>query len=135
MSDPAAPRRLHAMGLGEGSGSDVEFDYKAFLYWPATGLTMLPLSRYSYDEATKTEDVFVGAVGVDVDVENGFRSVGEVSHGKPTWTDEEGADYRWPGIRRSVVVGDTVYTLSERGLMGSDLTTLAERSWLAFPQG
>ncbi|HSH59493.1 MAG TPA: hypothetical protein VK988_07605 [Acidimicrobiales bacterium] len=35
-------------------------------------------------------------------------------------------------IRRSLVVGDAVLTLSEDGLLASDLRTLDDRSWLAF---
>jgi hypothetical protein len=35
-------------------------------------------------------------------------------------------------IRRSMVVGDRLLTLSETGLQGSDLSSLDERGWLAF---
>lgn len=65
---------------------------------------------------------------------DGPRTLGEVSHGAPDWQGDGSGDPRWPGIRRSVAVGDVVYTLSERGVKGSDLATLDERSWLAFPQ-
>lgn len=77
----------------------------------------------------------MGAVGVEVDAAEGFTSLGEISHGAPSWTGEPTDDPRWPGIRRSVVVGETVYTLSERGVKASAVSTLAERAWLPFPAG
>jgi hypothetical protein len=54
----------------------------------------------------------VGRSAIDV--------VGTVSHGGPE------------PVRRSLVVGTTLYTLSEAGLKGSSLTTLAPRSWVKF---
>jgi hypothetical protein len=36
------------------------------------------------------------------------------------------------GIRRSLVVGDVLYTLSDGGLKGSSLGTFATRSWVDF---
>ena len=36
------------------------------------------------------------------------------------------------GIRRSLVVGDVLYTLSDGGLKGSSLGTFATRSWTDF---
>ena len=47
--------------------------------------------------------------------------------------DEEWYQHGWAAqIRRSLVVGDTLFTLSERGLKGSDLETLAETVWIEF---
>ena len=36
-------------------------------------------------------------------------------------------------IRRSLVVGDGVYTVSDNGVLASSLATLVERGWAAFP--
>ena len=36
-------------------------------------------------------------------------------------------------VRRSLVVGDSVLTVSENGVKESSLATLAERGWAAFP--
>ncbi len=37
-----------------------------------------------------------------------------------------------PMIMRSVVVGSSVFTVSERGVMASDLTTLSQAAWVPF---
>ena len=42
---------------------------------------------------------------------------------------------RHPGsapVRRSLVVGDALYTVSDAGIMASDLLTLAPRGYAAF---
>ena len=124
VSDPTAPTRIAQAGLGEGTYSDVEFEHRAFLHWTATGTTVLPISRYTYDPESEKEDFFVGAAGFDVSASS-IDEIAEISHG------DESAD-RWPGILRSVVVEDTLYTLSDLGLKGSDISTLTERSWTAF---
>jgi hypothetical protein len=36
------------------------------------------------------------------------------------------------GVHRSLVVGDTLFTLSDGGLEASGLDDLAERAWLPF---
>ena len=129
VSDPAAPTRIAQATLAEGTYSDVEFDHRAFLHWPATGTTVLPISRYTYDEATQTEDYFVGAAGFDVGTD-AISHIADISHGSP---DMEGSENEaWPGIRRSLVIGGIVYTVSERGLMGSEMETLTRDSWTSF---
>ncbi len=60
-------------------------------------------------------------LGVDGDR---LAGVGVVSHpqGQP-----------WRGqIRRSLVVGDTLWTVSAAGVMASDLDTLRQRAWVPF---
>jgi hypothetical protein len=111
--------------MEEGASSEVEFDARAFLHWPATGLSMIPVSSWSWDERTETESWFAGAIGLTVDRADGFDEVGTVTHGR--------SEFDWAAqIRRSLVIGDTLFTVSEAGLMASDLDTLEEMAWLAF---
>lgn len=149
VSDPTAPRRLHRTTV-EGGSSEVEYDHRAFLYWPATGLVMLPIQRWSWDEETQTEERFIGAIGWRMTTTSGFEEVGRLTHddgsssggGDPapaqeTSSEEPAADeplgeWRDPAIRRSIVIRDALYTLSDHGVMTSDLRTLDERAWLGF---
>ena len=46
---------------------------------------------------------------------------------------DPGLNYRKPApIRRSLVAGQTLFTLSGAGLKGSDLASLSEISWTSF---
>ncbi|HUR22665.1 MAG TPA: beta-propeller domain-containing protein [Acidimicrobiales bacterium] len=134
VSDPASPKRLAHTVLPRAS-SEAEFDHRAFLYWAKTGLTLLPVQSYGegdvvtqeraisdHELASKAPELrqgFVGAVGFRVD-EREVKELGRIRHRGDM------------PIRRSLVVGDSVLTLSEDGLLTSDLATLADRTWLAF---
>lgn len=122
VSDPANPKRIAQKLLGK-SWSDAEWDHHAFLYWPKTGLTMLPLVTEESDPAKGTYSWSAKAVGLTV-ARSGITSAGEVVHPATN----QGAD----PISRSVVVANTIYTLSARGLGASDLTTLARKDFLRF---
>ena len=62
---------------------------------------------------------FNGAVGFHV-ATDGIDEVGRVTH-------DDGS-----ALARAVVVGDTLYTLSESSLVASDLATLAPQATLAL---
>jgi len=120
VSDPRTPRRLHQITLAGGSSSEVEYDHLAFLYWPPTGLAMIPV--VSYEEGP---DAFTGAVGFKVDQAAGITELGRVSHRAPElWRSQ---------VRRSVVVGGRVLTFSESGMMAVPIDTLRGGTWLPFP--
>ena len=106
VSDLRKPTRLHTERLGRG-WSEAEHDHHAFLFWPRTGLVMIPFEQR--------------AVGFRVGRARGIDPLGRVEH-----------DAQWP-IRRSLVVGDGVLTVSENGVKESSLSTLGERGWAAFP--
>ncbi len=46
VSNPAAPRLVDKTSLGQGSSTQVNYDHHAFLYWPQTGLAVLPVQIY-----------------------------------------------------------------------------------------
>jgi uncharacterized secreted protein with C-terminal beta-propeller domain len=111
VSDLRKPTRLYTEHLGLG-WSEAESDHHAFLYWPKTGLVVIPFEQR--------------AVGYRVGRARGIVAAGRIEHeaGKLSYT---------PGVRRSMVVRDSVLTVSDAGVKSSSLATLAERGWAAFP--
>jgi hypothetical protein len=107
--DPAAPRRLSGYTVPS-TWSMAEFDPHAFLYWPQSGLTVLPLGGPGED----------GALALSV-TPAGVHRLGHVAQPKSA-----GA------IQRALVVGGTLWTLTPTGLQASDLTSLAKTAWLPF---
>jgi hypothetical protein len=118
ISDRAAPRQV-AKQVFPGAYSEVENDHKAFLYWPAAGLTVLPIAEWA-EEGTG----FHGAVGLDVGATGSLAERGRIAH-----PSSDG----WPAtVRRSFVVDDLLYTLSEVGLRADRLSGFGQVSWTPF---
>ncbi|WP_305788423.1 beta-propeller domain-containing protein [Symbioplanes lichenis] len=105
--NPGAPRRL-AQHQVPGGQSEAEWDPHALLWWPASHLLVLPVS--SVTEGRSTE----GALALRV-TDQAVTEVGLVSR---------------PGVRRSLVVGDVLWTVTDAGLQASALATLDELAWL-----
>ena len=126
VSDLAHPVRVDQHTLAEGSNSEIEYDHHAFLYWEQTGLAMVPLQQWSWDG--KSESAFFGAVGLTVDNDGDLHEVRRIAH-----PGEDNDDWDWRAqIQRSIVIGDSVYTVSAKGIMKSDLDSLREEAWLGF---
>jgi uncharacterized secreted protein with C-terminal beta-propeller domain len=132
VSDPAAPRRLQQAVL-PGASSEAEWDHHAFLWWSAASLAVVPFQRYepvvidmvpgSASPGTPAPLPDSGALGMRVTRE-GIAEAGRVTHPvDPPYGNT---------MRRSLVVGDVLFTLSDGGLMASGLNDLRERAWLAF---
>ncbi|GLZ01507.1 beta-propeller domain-containing protein [Actinoplanes sp. NBRC 103695] len=105
VSDPAAPRRLAQHHLAN-AYSEAEFDPHAILWWPATELLVVPISG-------------AGALALKVSG-SGLASAGEIAKGGQP-----------DAIRRSLVIGDELWTLSHGGLQASRLSTLAPIAFVA----
>lgn len=149
--DPAAPTRVAVATIPNGS-SEAEWDHHAFLWWPETGLSVIPVS--SYNEGTSEQ----AAVGFTVDVDAGtVAELGRITHpvlgedgavapsgetglpvpdgtsiDEPTASAPPDSYVYTPPITRSFVIGDQLWTLSEAGLMRSDVATLAAGPFVAF---
>jgi uncharacterized secreted protein with C-terminal beta-propeller domain len=114
--DPAAPTRLAQYHV-KGARSEAEFDPHAFLYWPATGLLVVPLSGKGRSDQ-------VGALALKV-AGTSITEVGFIAH--------PSTDSGYPGmIRRSLFIDGTLWTVSPQGLLASDAGTAAQQAWVPF---
>ena len=125
VSDPANPTRIDQVTLSEGSNSQVEYDHHAFLFWEPTGLAMVPVQQWFWDE--NKEEVFFGAVGFNV----GDTDLTELRRLAHPGGDRQEWDWR-AQITRSIVIGNRLYTISGKGIMVSDLVTLDEVTFIGF---
>ncbi|NUW40769.1 beta-propeller domain-containing protein [Nonomuraea rhodomycinica] len=120
VSDPAAPRRL-AQLFQKDSGSEAEWDPHAFLFWPKTGTAVIPLN--SYGPGTEQN----GAVVLKI-TDSAITRTGMIEHPRKRQSDMV---YQ-PGIQRSMVIGDAIWTVSDTGVQVNDAASLARRSWIPF---
>jgi uncharacterized secreted protein with C-terminal beta-propeller domain len=110
ISDLAHPARIAHASLGQG-WSAAESDHHAFLYWPATGLVMVPFGQQ--------------AVGMHVS-KSGIDEIGRI-------VQLDAKSSSLPQILRALVVRNAVLTVSDQGVKASDLKTLADVGWASFP--
>jgi len=111
-ADPATPRRLAQFQLPSGY-SDVEHDPHAFLYWPALRLIVLPVS----------DQDGTGALALRLDGDT-ITELGRVNHPQRFGSGQ---------IRRAMVIGDELWTVSPTGVMASATGAgVAQRTWIPF---
>ncbi|MFF5217799.1 beta-propeller domain-containing protein [Micromonospora sp. NPDC000442] len=110
--DPGRPDRLDQWHL-PGGWSHAEHDPHAFLYRPDTGLVALPV------------DAGVRLLRVSDDT---ISEIGEVTH--PVGSDH-GRRQWGPPVRRSLMVGDVLWTVSEAGLRATDPASARSLAWIA----
>jgi hypothetical protein len=140
VSDPAAPIRTDTVTVPD-SESPVEWDHRSFLHWPATGLTVVPVQRWYWggDDQERPTGPGSGALAL-VPEGDVLRPAADhapdelvLHHADPPAagaSDDEVArafDGAYASaIVRSVVIGDRLVTISERGVIAHDLATLAD---------
>jgi uncharacterized secreted protein with C-terminal beta-propeller domain len=110
ISDLRKPDRLDAAVLGPGS-SEVEYDPHAFLYWAAKGLAVVPVQIAA--------GPFTGAIAFRVG-RTAVKQIARLTNPSDT------------PIRRSLVIGDRLYTLSDGGVQAVSLDTFADVGWVPF---
>ena len=109
VSDPTNPKQLAKHDLGSYGSSAAEYDHHAFLWWAKANVAVVPVVGGNGSQAVGV------AVGND-----SLTQRGALQH--PTFTP----------ISRSVVIGDRLLTLSDSGILASDVATLADHDWMPF---
>jgi uncharacterized secreted protein with C-terminal beta-propeller domain len=116
ISDPASPRRIDTQTYGGGAAA-AEFDPKAFLYWEPRNLIIAPTNLYGDQRG---RGAFSGLVLLRANAD-GLSELGRLA--------TAGAD---GSVSRSLVIGDTVYILSDQALQANSLETHREIDKLIF---
>lgn len=161
ISDRANPVRLDQWTL-PGAYSDTEWDARAFLWWGPSELAVIPVNSWGWNPELDREDAFFGAIGLRVtdgkitevgrvsqqnakqvrecySIEEESDTVTDVDESEiaPPPVDGEECYVYWDAdwqaqIRRTLVIGDDLYTVSEKGLLAVDLTTFRETASVTF---
>lgn len=144
ISDLDHPQRVDQVAI-ENSNSEAEWDHHGFLYWPETGTVVIPVQRYGNYRDGDGYRAANGAVAIRVEGDR-LSELSWISHpvgGAPG--PELGPDVGGEGtmapvyegwsapIRRAVVIGGTLYTISDEGIAASDLNTYTLIGYTAFP--
>jgi uncharacterized secreted protein with C-terminal beta-propeller domain len=120
VSDPAVPTKVAGHHL-PGANSEVEFDPHAFLYWPARDLVLLPVLDMPVGRKP-VEPVSSGLLVLRLG-DGAFTAMGTIRHETSTYE---------PGIRRALVIGDDLWTVSAAGIQVSRIDGLATQAWVPF---
>lgn len=112
VSDPASPAKLDGHVLPD-TWTQAESDPHAFLFWPDTEQLVVPI-----EGATDRGALVLGVDG-DSLTEQGLVTRADADMAK-----------QWSAVRRSLVIGDSLYTLWTDGLQVNDLDSLQVQSWL-----
>ena len=130
VSDPTDPQRISTLPIG--GYSEVEWDHKAFLYWPADGTIVLPVSP-GWNECAPGEDCLAknlvgaggGAVVAELDGRE-LRARGVISHSSPS---RSGC---WNPLQRSIAIGDELVTVGLDQMKFSDRQSLEPRDAVSW---
>jgi hypothetical protein len=130
VADAAHPKLLSKASLGAGSSTQATYDHHAFLYWPPTArcaadAVVVATPVVSPGGTTSSSQGFTGAIGFHVARAGGIST--------PVQFAQDPVNGVSPEIERSIVIGSTLYTLSDAGVMASNLGTLARQAFVAFP--
>ncbi|HZU73304.1 MAG TPA: beta-propeller domain-containing protein [Acidimicrobiales bacterium] len=140
VSRPTSPKLASRLVL-DGANSPAQSDHHALLYWPAANLVVLPVTEPG------GSTWFDGAIAFHLRPGDSLAEVGRVSHqghqpSPPPGSASAGraaavgAPAMVPccgtGIQRALVAGDLLYTVSNAGVLASDLHSFSDVAWLPF---
>jgi hypothetical protein len=121
VSDPAHPRRLASLDLGDRGGvSGTESDPRSFTWWDSPRRAVLTLTNFQDGNA------FRGAVAVEPSA-SGLREVGRVASDDPVGSCTPSTT----GLRTRVI-GDSLVVFSATGVRTAALDDLEPRASVAF---
>jgi hypothetical protein len=128
VSDLAAPARLDSYALPQ-SSSQAQSDPHAFLYWPADQTMVIPIQAYGPAISGPTA---IEAAPTSMMPQSGalVLRISGPKISRAGFISQPQSDLYTSPIERSLVIGQTLWTVSATGLLASDLTTLRQQAWL-----
>ena len=135
ISDLADPKLTEMKILGtRGTESEALFDHKAFTYFRPKEILALPIELHEGGGGWPRYGVpsFVGFQVYGVDLSRGFSLLGQIDHedlyaGHP--------DCSWKRMRRTLIIGNSIYTVSTAGIKVHALDDLSRaQSSIPFPE-
>lgn len=120
VADLTSPTRMATFAMPE-SNSAAEGDPHAFLYWPAARLVVVPLNSS-------------GAAPSDGAPESGMLllRVADTQITKVGFISQPSDNRMQSDVARSLVIDQTLWTLSDTGAMATDLASLQRQAWMPF---
>jgi inhibitor of cysteine peptidase len=126
VSDVTDPKLVDRFEIGEaGTDSEALRDHKAFLFDRSKGLLVIPIKEMAYipvlkaGHSTMEYRYWDGAYVFGISPANGIEVKGTVEHG-----DDSGGYYGSDAVRRSLYIGNFLYTISTKKIVMSDLNDL-----------
>jgi hypothetical protein len=120
VSNPAAPRPLAQQRV---AGVDANDNPHAVLWWPATKLLVVPMNVHDPRQGGQQN------AGLALRVtDTGLERIAMIQ--QPVNNHPRAGQERFPSIKRTLVIGDLLWTVSDEGLQASNLSTLDRVSWL-----
>ncbi|MBK8914013.1 MAG: beta-propeller domain-containing protein [Phycisphaerales bacterium] len=125
LKNPVAIQQLELGGYG--SGSEVNFNHKAFTFLPSTGVLALPVTltnddykaSFAFDARYVEPEYRTGVIAFRV-TEKGFERLGFLDD-----SGRRGADnWWWPQWRRAAIIGESLYVASPLRVSGAPLADL-----------
>jgi hypothetical protein len=136
VGDPAAPRQVAKYQLPDGH-AEAEFDPHAFLYWPNTGLVVVPVTVPSVGSDSVSRYGYPTTSAVLLTLRDGkLTERGKVQHPFIPVSGSAAPDQmpRDPAIRRALVIGETLWTVSATGIRADGVAgaVTQQQAWLPF---
>lgn len=134
VTDPTKPKEMSKVIIGDrGTDSPLLYDHKALLFDKERSLFSFPIT-VTEDKAgtqpsgteTYPETVFQGAYVYTLDLQNGFKQQGTITHYASDAFAKSGS-YWYGGerdIQRIVRIGDTLYTISQAAVQANRIGNL-----------
>jgi uncharacterized secreted protein with C-terminal beta-propeller domain len=146
VTDVANPVEMYKVVIGDrGTDSYALQDHKAFLFDREKNLLVVPILLAEIPEAEKNpanpewpvegDYTFQGAYVYDVSLENGFTFKGRITHYDDNSTFAKSGYYYFGdqySVKRSLYIGDVLYTVSGMKIKLNSLADLSEIKQLVF---
>ena len=126
VADVEHPSEVSSFAIGTGetewAWSEATYDHKAFLFLPQRSLLAIPVGISEWSD-TSTR-YWQGTYAFDVSPQSfeGFSLLGTISHQDTT----DGSDFWRFQVRRSLTIGDVLYTVSAGLVLGASMESFAE---------